>query len=698
MDINNYNQIAERLYWERMKKGKTYSQSIFKEWLLSLALSPLADLERDETTLLNMFETCRKFIDHLDSFQSGNKNIIYLHNVCKALAEEQGQKPHPALLPFLDTVETLRRLSFLVAGPNMTDEKIPLRHPAFWNACTVNMTAVNKMTYVEHFEQCKETHEVTGKEGELIIPTAEEINDALSFLKGPLLTFMYEHFFACGPQGVNTMLIYPMFTTDPEEPVFPTDPPADASPVPIKDGLLLTPEECFSEEQRKQYMKEMEDLERKRDENAFLLLEQAEQSSFDVDKDNLFPADIEGAVLPELIIYYKILQKAIPQEYLQEQLEKQMTNESDLLQSLFPDTYFVPSTETKNVRNMSITKATKRLVRGFATVNISGETLDIKNEKGEVMQRVAFADATGKPSDQVIDSFDLSIMDCVGSLQQKNPNRNYYSDIEIAKEFNSTEDRKGNITPDSPIVLDVRESMKRLNIVYGKMDVTEQIVLEMKQRTPDKKKIKRLQAGKEKLSIMQPLVKIDGIGVHEFGKNEKKGICYVIKTPPPFYLHGALSKQMIRIPFNQLNTPNSKKTLTKEIRLLREYTRRNIEATISMMKHGRSNGTIKFNRILDDTFRTSKDKAEKVEDLEITQVVKNIPERKRYRLQTQILDYVKELTQIHKVFYGFEVVKKKLPGKSKVMAYGFKIILEDPRVKKRKFHQKTVTPEGGGLP
>lgn len=684
MDINNYNQIAERLYWERMKKGKTYSQSIFKEWLLSLALSPLADMERDETTLLNMFETCRKFIDHLDSFQSGNKNIIYLHNVCKALAEEQGQKPHPALLPFLDTVETLRRLSFLVAGPNMTDGKIPLRHPAFWNSCTVNMTAVNKMTYVEHFEQCKETHEVTGKEGELIIPTAEEINDALSFLKGPLLTFMYEHFFACGPQGVNTMLIYPMFTTDPEEPVFPTDPPADASPVPIKDGLLLTPEECFSEDQRKQYMKEMEDLERKRDENAFLLLEQAEQSSFDVDKDNLFPADIEGAVLPELIIYYKILQKTLPQEYLQEQLNKEMTNESDILQTLFPDTYQVPSADKKSVRNMSITKATKCLIMGFVTVNINGQTLNIiDQETGETIQQVAFADATGKPSDQTIDSFDMSIMDCVGSLQQKNPNRNYFTDIEIAKEFNSTDDRKGNITPDSPIVQDVHESMKRLSSVYGKLDITEQIAREMKRRNPKNEKIKRLKSGKEKLAIMQPLVKIDGMGVHEFGKKDKDAICYVINDPPPYYLHGALSKQMIQIPFNQLNTPNGRKTLTKEIRLLREYTRRNIETHISMIKHGKRAEIVKFNRILDDIFRTSSDPAENVDDLEITQVVKNIPEWKRYKMQTQILDYVQELTEIHKVFYGFEVVKKKIPGKSKVMVYGFKIILEDPRIKKK---------------
>ena len=693
MDVlTDYNQIAGRLFSERKKKGKTYSQSIYKEWILSLAISPIAGIDKEQEgeykeILHNTFEVCRKFIDHLDSFQSGNASIIYLQNIGKILAEEQKeQELHPALLPFLDTVETLRRLSYLVAGPNMTDGELPLRHPALWNFTTINMTAVNKMTYVEHFEQCKEVQEITGnKEGELIIPTAEEINEALDFLKGPLQSFMYEHFLTCGPV-LNTFL-YPMVTTDPKEKVFPTEPPADASSVSIREGLLLTPEECYSKEERKRYMTELELLERKRDENAFLLLEQAENTSFDIDKEKLFPIDMTGAVFPELIIYYKILQKAVPQEYLQEQLKKQMTTESDILQSLFPDTYFVPSAETKSVRNMSITKATKRIVRGYATVNISGETLKIKNENGEVIQEVGFSDGAGNPSDQIINSFDISIMDCVGSLQQKNPNRNFFTDVEIAKEFNSTEDRKGNITPDSPIVLDVRESMKRLNSVFGKIDVTEQIANAMKQRNPDKKKIKRLESGKERLSVMQALVKIDAFGVHEYGK-DKKGICYLIKTPPPFYLHGALSKQMMQIPFNQLNTPNNKKTLTKEIRLLREYTRRNIETHISMIKNGKRAETVKFNKILDDTFRTSKDKAENVEDLEITQVVKNIPERKRYRLQTQILDYVQELTAIHKVFYGFEVVKKKLPGKSKVMAYGFKIILEDPQVKKKVFSQK----------
>ena len=118
---------------------------------------------------------------------------------------------------------------------------------------------------------------------------------------------------------------------------------------------------------------------------------------------------------------------------------------------------------------------------------------------------------------------------------------------------------------------------------------------------------------------------------------------------------------------------DSKKTLTKEIRLLREYTRRNIETHLSMLKNGLKAETLPYNKILDDTFRTSADPVENVEKVEMTQVVKNIPERKRYRLQKQILDYLDELKG-HKVIDGYEVVKKKIPGKSKVVEYGFKII------------------------
>ena len=679
--LTDYKQIASRLYAERMKKGRTVAQDIYRQWYLSLGLSSLPEMEQTDHNLLNAFETCRKFVDHLDSIQSGNKSIIYLQNVCKAIAsdlymsvrQEQDGELHPALLPFLDTVETLRKLSYIITGPNMTNNASLYKYPAFWAFCTVNMTAVNKMNYMEHYEDYKIADEYTGRKEKPIIPTAEEINTAITFIKGPLLSFMYDHFLTCGPEGIQTMLVYPIFTTDPNEPVCPLAPvpgmPVNARPAPSKDGILLAPEECYSEEQRKRYMKELESLERKRDENAFLLLEQAEQSSFDVKKDKLFPADIPGAILPELVIFYKILQNILPQDKLQTDL----TDKNTVLQSLFPDTYYISSAEKKNVRNMSITKATKRLIRGYASANISGKNLVLRNDKGEIMQEVAFADATGKPSDQVINSFDMSIADCVGSLQQKNPNRNYYTDIEIAKEFNSTEDKKGNITPDSPIVQDVHESMRKLSVVYGKLDVTEQIALEMKKRHPDKAKIKRLESGKEKLAILQPLVKIDGIGVHEYGKRDKDAICYVIKDPPPFYLHGALSRQMIQVPFAQLNTTDNKKTLTKEIRLLREYTRRNIETCLSMMKHYPSRDTLTYNKILDDTFRTSADPVENVEKVEMTQVVKNIPERKRYRLQRQILDYLNELKG-HKVIEDYKILKKKLPGKSKIVEYGFKII------------------------
>ena len=688
--LTDYNAIAGRLYTERMKRGRTLSEDIYKEWYLSLSLSSMAGIEQErkngtfdeqqyKNILLNTFESCRKFIDHLDSINPGNKSIIYLQNVYKAITtdfymfirQEPDATIPPAFMPFLDTVETLRKLSYILTGPRITQGNY--KYPPFWAFCTVNITSVNKMHYTEHFELSKMTDKLTGKEGTLIVPTEEEVNNAMTFLKGPLLTFMYDHFLACGPQAIETLLVYPIFTTDPDEPIRPLAQrpglPLNAIPAPTKDGIILTPEECYSKEQRNRYMEELERLEQKRDENAMLLLEQAEQSSFDAEKEELFPVNIPGAVLPELVIFYKILQTVLPYD----KALAELTDKNNVLQSLFPDTYYVPATEQKNVRNMSITKATKRLIRGYATVNISGKGLLLKNDKGEVMQEVAFADATGKPSDQVINSFDMSIADCVGSLQQKNPNRNYYTDIEIAKEFNSTEDKKGNIKPDSPIVQDVHESMKRLSTVYGKLDITGQIAEEMKKRHPDKKKIKRLESGKEKLAILQPLVKIDGIGVHEFGKKDKDAICYVINDPPPFYLHGALSRQMIQIPFEQLNTTDSKKTLTKEIRLLREYTRRNIETHLSMIKNGMKAGTLTYNKILDDTFRTSADPVENVEKVEMTQVVKNIPEWKRWKLQKQILDYLNELKG-HKVIDGYEVVKKKVPGKSKVVEYGFKII------------------------
>ena len=345
--------------------------------------------------------------------------------------------------------------------------------------------------------------------------------------------------------------------------------------------------------------------------------------------------------------------------------------ESDLLQSLFPDTYYFPPADKKNVRNLPVSKPVKRLVRAYAAVNISGQSLDLKGRNGEVLQRVAFADATGKPSKEVINSFDISIMNCVGSLQQKNPTKKFFTDIDIAKEFNSTTDKQGHITPDSKIVQDIRQSMKRLSGVYGKIDVTEQISQELKKRHPNKKKIDNLQKGLERLAIMQPLVKIDKIGVHTL-KNDKDTLCYCITEAPPFYLHGALTRQMVQVPFEQLT---SNKSLTTEMRLLREYTRINIEAAISMQKEGLKADTIRFNKILDDTYRTSADPAENVERTEITQVVQKIPERKRYRLQAYILNYLDELKQ-HNFISDYKVVKKKLPGKTKVIEYGFTIITE----------------------
>lgn len=343
----------------------------------------------------------------------------------------------------------------------------------------------------------------------------------------------------------------------------------------------------------------------------------------------------------------------------------------NILLSLFPDTYYCVQENQKNFRNVPVAKPVRRLIRAYATANISGQSINLKGRNGEILQQVSFADATGKLSEQVITSFDISIMNCVGSLQQKNPDKRYFTDIDIAKEFNSTPDKQGHITPDSKIVQDVRQSMKRLSSVYGKIDVTDQIAAEMKRRHPNAKKAERLKKGQERLAIMQPLVKIDKIGVHTL-KNDRDTLCYSITDAPPFYLHGALTRQMIQVPFEQLT---SKKSLTTEIRLLREYTRINIEAAISMQREGLKADTIRFNKILDDTFRTSADPAENVESVELTRVVAKIPEWKRYKLQTQILNYLDELKG-HNVIKGYTVVKKKLPGKTKNIEYGFTITTE----------------------
>lgn len=350
------------------------------------------------------------------------------------------------------------------------------------------------------------------------------------------------------------------------------------------------------------------------------------------------------------------------------ELNEPPQDEVSPLQSLFPDTFFPLPAEKRDFRNMPVSKPVRRQIRAYATANISGQSINLMGRHGEVLQTVAFADATGKPSEQVITPFDISIQNCVGSLQQKNAGKVFFTDIEIAKEFNSTPDKQGHITPDSPIVQAVRQSMKRLSSVYGRIDVTEQIAQELARRHPNKSKVARLQKGKERLAVMQPLVKIDKIGVHTL-KNDRDTLCYCITESPPFYLHGALTRQMIQIPFEQLN---SRKNLTTEIRLLREYTRINIEAAISMQKEGLKADTIRFNKILDDTFRTSADPAESVERLEITQVVQRIPERKRYRLQSQILNYLDELKG-HKIIKDYTVIKKKVPGKAKAIEYGFTI-------------------------
>ena len=121
---------------------------------------------------------------------------------------------------------------------------------------------------------------------------------------------------------------------------------------------------------------------------------------------------------------------------------------------------------------------------------------------------------------------------------------------------------------------------------------------------------------------------------------------------------------------------NSKKNLTTEIRLLREQTRIALETAISMRKRKVGGDRIRFNTILDATFRTSADEPQDPAKIDITEVVNRIPEQKRWKLQRQVLQYLDELIQ-HKFITGYTVLKKKLPGKRKLVEYGFTFTLPE---------------------
>ena len=343
-----------------------------------------------------------------------------------------------------------------------------------------------------------------------------------------------------------------------------------------------------------------------------------------------------------------------------------------ILQSLFPDVYYGATEGTKNFRNLPVSKAEKRLIPAYASARISGQGITLKDSEGNPLQEVDFIDASGKISEETIQPFDVSIMNCVGSLQQKYPDQKGFTDIQIAKEFCSTQDKKGHITPESPIVKDVRESMRRLRVVFGKIDITEQIKKEAGRRHPNQKKIDTLMKGSKRFSIAQPLVNIKNIAVQTL-KNDKDTLLYIIEGAPLFYLHAAITHQIAPVPYEQMN---SKKNLTTEIRLLREQTRIAIETAISMRARGIGGERIRFNSILDATFRTSADEPEDPAKVEMTEVVSRIQEQKRWKLQRQILQYLDELIT-HGFITSYTVLKKKLPGKKKLVEYAFTFTLPE---------------------
>ncbi len=348
---------------------------------------------------------------------------------------------------------------------------------------------------------------------------------------------------------------------------------------------------------------------------------------------------------------------------------------NEILQSLFPEVYYCPPETAKDFRNFPISKPEKYLIRSYANARINGGTIQLTDGDGNVLQELKFTDLNGQVSQEIIRPFDISIMNCIGSLQQKY-NRSAFTDIEIAREFNSTQDKKGNITPASPIVLEVRESMRRLSVTYGSLDITQQIEQELKRRNPDMDKINRLRKGASIFGL-QHLVNVKKVVIHTM-KNDKDTLLYFIDGSPLFYLHAAITHQIVQVPFAQMN---SKKNLTTEIRLLREQTRIALETKISMLKRKVGSNVIRFNPIIDSTFRTSADAPEDPTKVETTELVERIPERKRYRLQEQIRNYLDELIA-HGYIAEYTVLKKKIPGKRKQVDYGFSFVLPEDKQKK----------------
>lgn len=356
--------------------------------------------------------------------------------------------------------------------------------------------------------------------------------------------------------------------------------------------------------------------------------------------------------------------------------QQELNSGNEILQSLFPDVYYYPPESAKDFRNLPVSKPEKLLVRSYANARINGGTMQLTDGDNKVLQELRFTDLNGQMSTEVIRPFDISIMNCIGSLQQKYANRKGFTDVEIAREFNSTLDTKGNITPESKIVKEVREAMRRLSVTFGSIDITQQLEQELSRRKPDEKKIERLKKGTSIFGL-QHLVNVQKVVLHTM-KNDKDTLLYFIDGSPLFYLHAAITHQIAQIPFSQMN---SKSNLTTEIRLLREHTRIALETAISMRKRNTGGNIIRFNPIIDSTFRTSEDPPEDPTKVETTELVKKIPERKRYRLYEQIRKYLDELIE-HKYITGYEVLKKKLPGKTKQVDYGFSFTLPEDKQKK----------------
>ena len=289
-------------------------------------------------------------------------------------------------------------------------------------------------------------------------------------------------------------------------------------------------------------------------------------------------------------------------------------------QLLFPDVYGIPPT-TKDVKFMVASKAAKNVIKAFANLKLNKGSIYLLNRDEEVIQTLDLENR-GQPEDALTE-FDNQIRDAVGSLMTKYK-RSWFSDIEIAKEFRATQDKKCHITPESEIVAKVQASIQRQTMFWAGIDVTRQIELLKKKRHPDQAKIDKLEKNVERYKEKQPLLNVlkEGVRILKSGKETK---VYEFAAPPLLYTQAAAVSQIDEIPMVLINPQYGR--LSDEQIMLRALTIQAVRTGKAMFKNwkARHSNKILFDTLLDKLLRTSKDDPK-------ADLVKTLPryQKKRY--------------------------------------------------------------------